>query len=242
LENLKTCTLWLSAPDAFNDPFDCAVDVVLKELDDADIVRVFEFINQDTSMTDDLKAKLAIHGAPSPQHRQIVERSIGADAMRPKIEMLRGLYGIACLSAKNDDLLMWSHYADGHRGFCLEFDTSSAPFDKAEPVVYRDAIPEVNVVDILDGNTTGPSLVEVAYRTKYTCWSYEAEWRLVHGRENVTCTYPAEALTGVYLGASMPEGQKELVCQLLLGSSAQIYEMHRGDGGFTVEPSVRARA
>lgn len=30
-------------------------------------------------------------------------------------------YGITCFSRKNDNLLMWAHYADCHRGICLEF-------------------------------------------------------------------------------------------------------------------------
>lgn len=29
---------------------------------------------------------------------------------------------MACFSEKNDSTLMWGHYADGHRGFCLEYD------------------------------------------------------------------------------------------------------------------------
>ncbi len=39
--------------------------------------------------------------------------------------------GVACFSAKVDDILRWSHYADGHRGSCLEFDTGLEPFSKA---------------------------------------------------------------------------------------------------------------
>ena len=30
-------------------------------------------------------------------------------------------WGIYCLSAVPDHILMWAHYADGHRGFCLQF-------------------------------------------------------------------------------------------------------------------------
>jgi hypothetical protein len=29
--------------------------------------------------------------------------------------------GVACFSALPDDLLMWAHYADKHRGVCLKF-------------------------------------------------------------------------------------------------------------------------
>lgn len=28
---------------------------------------------------------------------------------------------VLCLSEEKDNLLMWAHYADGHRGFCVEF-------------------------------------------------------------------------------------------------------------------------
>jgi len=31
---------------------------------------------------------------------------------------------ITCFSKRKDNLLMWSHYADGLRGFCLEFDSN----------------------------------------------------------------------------------------------------------------------
>jgi hypothetical protein len=30
--------------------------------------------------------------------------------------------GIYCVSTNYDDVLMWSHYADSHKGICLEFD------------------------------------------------------------------------------------------------------------------------
>lgn len=33
---------------------------------------------------------------------------------------------IACFSEKNDSSLMWGHYADSHRGFCIEYDFSQA--------------------------------------------------------------------------------------------------------------------
>lgn len=29
---------------------------------------------------------------------------------------------VTCFSESNDDTLMWSHYAEGHTGFCVEYD------------------------------------------------------------------------------------------------------------------------
>ncbi len=39
---------------------------------------------------------------------------------------------------------MWSHYADSHKGICLEFDTSFEPFNKSRQVKYGNKIPIIN--------------------------------------------------------------------------------------------------
>lgn len=41
------------------------------------------------------------------------------------IKMNEANYKIACLSEINSSSLMWGHYADSHKGFCLEYDISS---------------------------------------------------------------------------------------------------------------------
>jgi Protein of unknown function (DUF2971) len=42
---------------------------------------------------------------------------------------------IYCLTPDPTSILMWSHYADHHRGICLEFDVANALFLKAWKVV-----------------------------------------------------------------------------------------------------------
>jgi hypothetical protein len=56
--------------------------------------------------------------------------------------------GVACFSAAADNLLLWAHYADGHRGFCLEFDTSDPVFEKIQRVGYTQEWP-VTGIDVL---------------------------------------------------------------------------------------------
>ncbi|KNE87154.1 hypothetical protein PSTG_19467, partial [Puccinia striiformis f. sp. tritici PST-78] len=38
--------------------------------------------------------------------------------------------GIFCLSEKPDSELMWSHYADSHQGFVIEFETECSFFNQ----------------------------------------------------------------------------------------------------------------
>ncbi len=33
-------------------------------------------------------------------------------------------FGVYCLSEKKDDILMWSHYSNGHKRLCIEYDAS----------------------------------------------------------------------------------------------------------------------
>lgn len=45
--------------------------------------------------------------------------------MRRLHDLLDEAFGVLCLSERSDDLLLWSHYADGHRGVCIEFDVGA---------------------------------------------------------------------------------------------------------------------
>jgi hypothetical protein len=85
-----------------------------------------------------------------------------------KEETGRGV-GILCFSEVWQNPLMWSHYADRHRGFCLEFEV---PADGAGPVTYvSERLPYPNAV-------TGKFLHELA-RTKFEHWNYERERRVL---------------------------------------------------------------
>jgi hypothetical protein len=57
---------------------------------------------------------------------------------------------ISCFSKGNDNLLMWSHYADGLRGFCIEFDEDlilSTELDKEASIIPVSYTEEPPVVD-----------------------------------------------------------------------------------------------
>ena len=41
------------------------------------------------------------------------------------IQQEEARWTIACFSEQNDSTLMWGHYADSHKGFCLEYDFQS---------------------------------------------------------------------------------------------------------------------
>lgn len=82
--------------------------------------------------------------------------------------------GLLCLSETSTHHLLWAHYADGHRGVCVEFDPNVGLFQTAQKVRYTDRAPRVNrLVDNPD------VILEKSMFTKGQIWSYEEEWRVI---------------------------------------------------------------
>ena len=46
------------------------------------------------------------------------------------LKSLNSTFGILCFTEKKDNLLMWSHYANSHKGFVLEFFPEHSYFDR----------------------------------------------------------------------------------------------------------------
>ena len=73
--------------------------------------------------------------------------------------------------------------------------------------------------------------------TKHATWSYEKEWRGVHQHAGTRYGAHWRLLTGIYFGAAMSEGRRDILCHLLHGSPTKLYQMTRRDGDYEVTPS-----
>ncbi|WP_458039082.1 DUF2971 domain-containing protein [Pantoea ananatis] len=97
-------------------------------------------------------------------------------------------YPFMCLSSRADSNLMWSHYADSHKGFCIEF---KSKFIRAKKVRYSDTIPQLKTIEFLkmlfcnERNEELGDYILSALCTKLKEWEYEAEYRLV-GAKSIT--------------------------------------------------------
>jgi hypothetical protein len=84
--------------------------------------------------------------------------------------------GMICFSKKWSNPVMWSHYAERHKGICLGFDVADDYLFEVEYSANRLA------KDILDED--GNLLIDKEYnekllRTKYASWEYEKEVRMI---------------------------------------------------------------
>ncbi|WP_394182678.1 DUF2971 domain-containing protein [Marinomonas posidonica] len=67
-------------------------------------------------------------------------------AVEQEISRVFDRYLYYCLTDKPDSNLMWSHYANSHKGFCIEW---SSEFINADKVRYESEIAKFDVFDIL---------------------------------------------------------------------------------------------
>ena len=134
--------------------------------------------------------------------------------------------GILSLTKKNDDILMFSHYAVGHRGLCLGFSTAPAYYHfyigqggsrNTFRVIYPESYEPPGLV--------GDNLTKVALwmaRTKAPPWSYEEEWRVMVNTWHGHYRFEPSMLRTVIFGCLMPESDKQEVRDLLEGWPAHI--------------------
>jgi len=150
------------------------------------------------------------------------------DARAKLQELFRTRVGILSLSEAPDHHLMWSHYADNHRGFVLGLDESHSFFDQRRSpadefyhlrkVVYRMPIAHETLMR-LDGTDV--------FLVKRPEWSYEREWRMLVPLEAADLVadttagqvhlfnLPPSAVTEVILGAMASDAFVSSVQELL---------------------------
>ncbi|MBM3181394.1 MAG: DUF2971 domain-containing protein [Chloroflexi bacterium] len=224
LQNLRHRSVWFSKPETFNDPFDCDINFKIVDVTDesvkAMVVRMDGTVNKSISNDDAVRMALAA--------TEVVKKKQWAEI------------GVACFAEEYANILMWSHYADNHRGFCLEFDTDHYPFKpaKTETVIkvnYADSYPSLSINDIpqkiLDHSISLPKFL---LGTKSLHWCYENEWRIFSGIGNKEYPYDKLALTGVYFGCKMKDKDKVEIASILADSPTRIYQMERSNSEFSV--------
>lgn len=136
--------------------------------------------------------------------------------------------GVLCLAEHPDNLLMWAHYGDAHRGFVIEFDERSPFFNQQlspddelrhlRKVLYSDERPSLTLSQV---ESFAPFL------TKGNAWSYEAEWRIMLPLASASRTlevgseqihlfhFPETSIVRIIFGCRMPEAQKAKIRELI---------------------------
>lgn len=188
LRQLDLAEIYYSRPTAFNDPLDSNPTIQV----DTDLRSLEQLLYR---MLVKLKGKeAALQEMNNHRYMSTEHGDYKTDAKAASLYVYRlvadvddlltdelGAYGVLSLAAKWDCPLMWSHYADEHRGLCIEYDTSDNAFKNLKPVSYTRPR-AVRVSDLIDWkvkNIAGAKekVCETFFFSKASQWRYEREWR-----------------------------------------------------------------
>lgn len=163
---LTNGTLNFTNPIKFNDPFDCSEKMLKVTYDDDTLKQTIinlKFNRKEKRKFDISKLRL--------QQDAIMREE-------------RDKFKICCFSAKNDNLLMWSHYAEKHSGICcgFEFPINNGKFS-IQPVRYENEIHE------LEGKSELGKIIRYWLTIKSIEWKYEKEFRAILKSDKTSVSY-----------------------------------------------------
>jgi hypothetical protein len=143
--------------------------------------------------------------------------------------------GMPCFTETNDNLLMWSHYGSGCRGFRLEFRTELLAPGKLNRVIYTPRMPKIDLLPLVVRKDASQLLQ--LFCTKSLAWSYEREWRCAHTKAGTPFCYQPHALKAVYLGPDIDAQSRDLICIILAAQNhtAELWLGRRSATEFKVE-------
>lgn len=168
LDSVKKNRMWYSAPCNFNDVFDCDISI--------DDKKVF---NEALKLFPD---KRGIRPGSNAWKSFRATMTQQLRALRSQFDELRNTTGVSCLSESENSLLMWAHYANNHRGFCVEYDLleiNRILNFSVIPVIYSE---ERTCFDFFNLQTIEKDTLKLfiqSLTSKSPEWSYEKEWRII---------------------------------------------------------------
>ncbi len=217
---LDNFSFWFATPDTFNDPFDCGLsENQAPTLEDAR--KHFKRLNIDEGK---------------------IQPSIDLFKKRPDklIELVayakeKSIYskGVFSLSEKFDDILMWSHYSEYHKGivFGLELEADLGFFVTPIWIDYKDSYEELNYLSNPEKSTID------TLKIKSSQWKYESEIRL-YKNDSGLHKIDEGAIKEVYFGINTT--QKDIdeirrICSEKGLKDIVFFKGEKGHGTFKVE-------
>ena len=150
---------------------------------------------------------------------------------------------IACFSESIESVLMWSHYANSHKGFALEYDfrpTLEEPIKNVGlfPIVYSEERLDISdyiayeFLRILGIPAKMPDIAVLIKNAlwKSDIWAYEKEWRMIDSTPRDITDEKASAIhykpVAIYYGRHMSGDDKKRLHGVAMEKGINEFEMY----------------
>lgn len=228
-EILLNHELYFSTPSNLNDPLDSSIDIK------SEYERTKLFIESNDPYPDKRRSFLMMLLDSITKTSPITGKEVGLNQAIYEYILTRG---ILSLSKNPHDALLWSHYADGHRGLCLGFNETLLDIEHSGhgDVVYYSKPPYTDkFIELVDEfetfcrpweganypdergkefyNKQVDTMLECGLFSKSEKWRYEEEFRLVAPPGNHT--FLPAALSEVIIGTKTSSADEKTIRRLL---------------------------
>jgi len=227
IESIVHRTIFAPRPEDLNDPFDCQVN----------LERVFE------------RAISLASGEQLDFIKSFYDNKAFIENWKKEISS-KGVYSFSLINSEIlSEPLMWSHYADEHRGVCVEYILPKEfIFENLLAQDLENGLVVCNSVDYQDNGFVecileapqdlegfAEALLRKYLLTKSPSWHYEKEGRLVLRKSGII-KLPKESLRRVYFGLRSAESDIELITELARTYSGcnSFYKIIKGNGDYEI--------
>jgi hypothetical protein len=270
INNLLNDTIWLSHPEKFNDPYDCFLSFsnikFLNMIIRSDNIKFLDSFEMKGIVFSDNEKK-QIKKAPNPYKKmcEIIIRHGIQKNEKPINEKLLHFIAydiddeeiyenvnsifknihknntvISCFSELYNSILMWSHYARNHTGFCLEYDFRSLGiYNEINinlfPVIYQKKLININKYLSKTLDRFNYKSFVLAGITKSIEWKYEKEWRLIFPLKKEESGYSVPKPSKIIAGSKINDKNKSILMNIANKKNIDIYQAKVDENDFLIK-------
>ncbi|MCP4684816.1 MAG: DUF2971 domain-containing protein [bacterium] len=245
---LKHQAVWFASPADFNDPFDCKIpfrcDLMSR--------------NEQYKMVYDISRRKFPHW-DAERLRSETERELQSNPLFSETVEVAGCtwegyydliaerYGVLSFAGNCTDILMWSHYADSHRGYCVKLAgkalnghmRSRLSTDKEAIRLFRVRY-ERDLPTIVPSNNGKERLerhLSLLYH-KSRAWEYEQEYRFIFaGKTRLSRGVDPDVIKRVIFGCRMPPDHRMEIADVVHAElpNTELWEAVRSNDRFELD-------
>lgn len=212
-KSLVDLTLKIKHPSIFNDPYDCYDGLI-------DFNNIYDIVIDDYLKlipNEEIKGKKI--------SKEKVDK-FKIDSINSTISKI----GVSCFCEENDNLLMWSHYADSHKGICIGYNLdklySFLKKKHIDLILYKiHYTNKLQKIDIL--KYSNEALINWL-STKSKVWNYENEIRFIfydifnNSSKNIFLPLDINIIDSIYLGSKIKPEDFDSIMKLMKNKFHQI--------------------
>lgn len=228
-EILENFELFFASPNSFNDPFDIkTVPLSLNADQKIDLKsKIWEQIKTSGEISKIRFDEIFINDNSLLEHYSKSENYFSDNKL-----------GVISFCSKWKNILMWSHYANSHKGFAVGFNTAKFNLPEQTKKVEYSKNRDFNIYK----NPVTDNFYERIF-VKAKDWKYEKEYRTLRVYENEVekdhssrkFNFPIEAISEVILGLQISHNHEKAIKSICLKNGIPIFKIKPQEGKFQLK-------